>query len=83
VPCQLDGNGPVPLGVHPLPDHAQSLVQSVKCYERLAVSAAVHGAYDDALMALTVHPLVCSHSLAKKILDDYLTLHKPYLPQFQ
>ncbi len=82
VPCLLDGNGPITLDVGPLPEHVKGLVQSVKQYERYAVSAAVTGSYDDALMALTIHPLVCSHSLAKKILDDYLEQHKAYLPQF-
>jgi len=83
VPCLLDGNGPVPLAVGPLPDHAVGLVQTVKLYERYAVRAAVSGSYDDALTALTIHPLVCSHTLAKRILDDYLEQHKPYLPQFR
>jgi 6-phospho-beta-glucosidase len=82
VPCLLDSNGPVPMGVGPMPEHMKGLVQSVKQYERYTVSAAVTGSYDDALMALTIHPLVCSHSLAKKILDDYLDQHKHYLPQF-
>lgn len=82
VPCLLDSNGPVPLGVGAMPEHAKALVHSIKQYERYTVSAAVTGSYDDAIMALTVHPLVCSHSLAKQILDDYLEQHKAYLPQF-
>ncbi|WP_199617597.1 6-phospho-beta-glucosidase [Paenibacillus alkalitolerans] len=82
VPCVLDGNGPTPLAVGEMPEHVKGLVQSVKQYERYTVSAAVSGSYDDAIMALTVHPLVGSHSLAKKIVDDYLERHKPYLPQF-
>ena len=83
VPCLLDRNGPVPLAVGTLPDTVKGLVQSVKQYERLTVSAAVHGSYEDALMALTVPPLVCSYPLAKRILDDYLVQHERYLPQFK
>lgn len=83
VPCVLDGNGPVPLAVGSMPDSVMGLIQSVKQYERLAVSAAVNGSYEDAVMALTVHPLVCSYSLAGKIVDDYLVEHRSYLPQFQ
>lgn len=82
VPCLLDRNGPLPLAVGPLPSRVVGLVQSVKEYELLTVSVAVNGSYEDALLALTVHPLVGSHTLAKKILDDYLDLHHLHLPQF-
>jgi len=82
VPCMLDGNGPIPLSVGKVPDAVKGLIQSVKQYERYAISAAVHGSYGDALMALTVHPLVHSQSLARRILDEYLIHHEPYLPQF-
>lgn len=83
VPCMLDKNGPVPLAVGHIPDRVGGLIQSVKAYERLTVSAAVDGDYDQALLALTVHPLVCSHTLAKKILDDYLVEHEVYLQHFK
>jgi 6-phospho-beta-glucosidase len=82
VPCILDANGPVPLAVGTLPYAVKGLVQSVKQYERYAVSAAVNGSYDDALMALTVHPLVSSYSLAKPLVDEYLNKFKKQLPQF-
>lgn len=83
VTCLLDSHGPVPLAVGQIPDRVQGLIHSVKEYERLTVSAAVSGNYEQALLALTVHPLVCSYSLAKKILDDYLIDHRAFLPQFR
>ena len=82
VPCMLDANGPVPLNIGAIPDAANGLIQSVKQYERYTVSAAVNGSYEDAVMALTVHPLVLSQSLARNIVDDYLLQHQPYLPRF-
>lgn len=82
VPCLLDGNGPIPLTAGVLPEGVNGLVQSVKQYERYTVSAAVNGSYEEALMALTVHPLVASHSLAERLVADYLTEHQPYLPKF-
>lgn len=82
VPCLLDANGPVPLNVGAIPEAANGLIQSVKQYERYTVSAAVHGSYEDAMMALTVHPLVLSQTLARNILDDYLQQHRQYLPRF-
>jgi 6-phospho-beta-glucosidase len=82
VPCMVDANGPVPLAVGKVPDAVKGLIHSVKQYERLAVSAAVNGSREDALMALAIHPLVCSVPLAERILDDYLNEHASHLPQF-
>jgi Alpha-galactosidases/6-phospho-beta-glucosidases, family 4 of glycosyl hydrolases len=82
VPCMLDANGPVPLAAGALPDSVKGLIQSVKQYERYTVSAAVNGSYEDAVWALTVHPLVASYSLAQKIVDDYVQRHQPYLSKF-
>ena len=43
---------------------------------------AVSGNYDDALVTMTINPLVQSEMIAKKILDEMLEAHKQYLPQF-
>ena len=43
---------------------------------------AVSGNYDDALVAITINPLVQSEITAKMILDEMLEAHKKYLPQF-
>lgn len=83
LPCMVDANGPVPLAVGSVPDAAKGLILSVKHYERLAVSAAVNGSRDDALMALAAHPLVGSVPLAERILNDYLDAHAVHLPQFE
>jgi 6-phospho-beta-glucosidase len=83
VSCLLDGNGPVPLSVGKLPNQVQGLVQTVKQYERLTIDAAVNGNYESAVMALAIHPLVSSYSLAKRIVEDYFIQHKEYLPQFR
>ncbi|HET8523855.1 MAG TPA: hypothetical protein VFL82_11490 [Thermomicrobiales bacterium] len=70
--CAVDHHGAVPFAQPPMPLVAAPLVQTVKAYERLTITAAVTGAYDAALAALTIHPLVMSYPLAKQILDDYL-----------
>jgi 6-phospho-beta-glucosidase len=82
VTCMLDHNGPRPYAVGKLPHGVKGLVEIVKEYERLTVSAAVHGNYDDAVMALTIHPLVRSRPLAEKIVSSYLIAHSNHLPQF-
>lgn len=80
--CLVDAQGIRPLTQKALPDAIRGLVQSVKTYERYAVQAAVNGDRGAAVMALTVHPLVCSWSLAERLVDAYLTTHRDMLPQF-
>jgi 6-phospho-beta-glucosidase len=70
-----------PMAMGPLPDHALGLMKMVKAYERLTIQAAVEGSYALALQALTLHPLVPSHEIARKILDDYVAEHWKYFPQ--
>jgi 6-phospho-beta-glucosidase len=65
--------GSVPLG--PL-----SLMQQVKTYERLTIAAATEGSYAKALHALTIHPLVRDHDLARSVLHDYQREHAETFP---
>jgi len=81
--CLVDAHGVRPLGQPPLPDTAMSLVRTVKTYERLAVQAAVHGDREAAVLGLAVHPLVCSWSLARKLVDRYLSAQEASLQQFR
>ncbi|MFC5448532.1 6-phospho-beta-glucosidase [Paenibacillus aestuarii] len=83
VPCLVNQNGPTPLSVGQIADMAMALIHPVKTYERLTVEAAVKGDYQAGLNALTVHPLVPSFTVAKSMFDEYLQVHKAYLPMFQ
>ncbi|MFR1599420.1 MAG: 6-phospho-beta-glucosidase, partial [Coprobacillus cateniformis] len=58
------------------------LIQQLKAFEILTTDVAVSGNYDDALVTMTINPLVQSEMIAKKILDEMLEAHKQYLPQF-
>ena len=80
VTCMADEHGAHPLAQGALPGPAFALVQSVKVYERMTVSAAVEGSYDAALGALLAHPLVASYPAAKAILDDYVARLPDLLP---
>lgn len=82
VPCLVNKNGYFPLAVGEIPDISMALIKPVKTYERLTVEAAVKGDYTAGLNALTTHPLVPSFTVAKAIMDEYLQVHKEYLPQF-
>ena len=48
----------------------------------LAVDAAVLGDRSIALQALLADPIINDIDVAEKILDEYLTVHADWLPQF-
>lgn len=69
-----DGPKPIPVGALPL--QVVGLIQQLKAFEILTTDVAVSGNYDDALVAMTINPLVQSEITAKKILDEMLEAHK-------
>ncbi|MBS4201954.1 6-phospho-beta-glucosidase [Bacillus sp. FJAT-49732] len=83
INCVIDSQGahPVQLQAEMTPQ-IRGLLQVVKAYEELTVEAGVHGDYEKALQALTIHPLVGTAALAKTLLDEILEANKGYLPQF-
>jgi 6-phospho-beta-glucosidase len=71
VPCHVDANGAHPIAGAPLPDHGTGLVCSVKAVERAVIHAATTGDRAHAVKALTIHPLIDSYAIAKRLLDAY------------
>lgn len=82
VNCVITREGPIPLTVGDLPVPVRGLVQQIKSFERVAAEAAVTGSYHQALLAMTINPLVPGDAVARQILDEMLEAHKDYLPQF-
>ena len=82
VSCKITKDGPVPISVGELPLQTVGLIHQLKAFEILTTNVALSGNYDDALVAMTINPLVQSEITAKKILDEMLEAHKKYLPQF-
>ncbi len=81
--CLVDAQGAHPVHIDtPVQTHMRGLLQIVKAYEELTIRAAVQGDYRAALQALTIHPLVTSAQVAKRILDDILAENRDYLPAF-
>ncbi|KXG78433.1 putative 6-phospho-beta-glucosidase [Fervidicola ferrireducens] len=80
--CVIDKDGAHPLSIGRVPARIRGLMQVVKAYEELTIEAGVNGDYNAALQALTIHPLVPSTGIAKKILDNILAENRDYLPQF-
>lgn len=75
-------NGATPLNSDPLPSQIKGLLQVVNEYETLTIEAGVHGDYNAAFQALTIHPLVES-SIVKDLLADIISENIDYLPQFK
>lgn len=79
----VDRNGAHPINIGHVPTKIRGLMQSVKAYEELTIEAGVTGNYYTALQALTIHPLVHSSTVAKKILDDIIRENIDYLPKYR
>lgn len=83
IKCVIGADGAHPVQLSgDIPLEVSGLLQVVKSFESLTVKAAIEGDYATALHALTIHPLVASVTIARKILDDILEENKDYLPQF-
>ena len=72
VPCHVDGRGVVPVPGATLPDHGRGMVVNAKYVERRTMDAVINQSRDDALLALTHHPLVDSFTVAQELLDDLI-----------
>ena len=82
ISCIITKEGPKPISIGDLPVPVRGLVQEIKAFERVAAEAAVTGDYYQALLAMTINPLVPSDTIAKEILDEMFEAHREYLPQF-
>ncbi len=83
IPASVTKGSIQPLAVGSIPDHCLGLMKQVKVYERLTIAAALEGSYNQALQALTLHPLVADESLARAILDDYRRRHGEFFPELK
>lgn len=84
VKCRVGRDGtltPQPIGAF-RNQYIVGLMQAVKAYEKLAVSAAMNGSRADALAALMVHPLIGDYDKASAVLEEMLEANAEYLPQF-
>jgi 6-phospho-beta-glucosidase len=79
VPALVGRTGPQPVAIGPVPAHAQALVTTIKDVERTTIEAALTGSSDLAVKALSMHPLVPSVSVARRIFAGY----RERLPELQ
>ncbi|MEU1804900.1 6-phospho-beta-glucosidase [Streptomyces sp. NPDC019937] len=72
VPVTIDAGGVRPLTITQPDLHQSGLMQQVKAVERLTISAATTGSRTDAAKAFSLHPLVDSVTVGRKLLDGYI-----------
>ena len=82
IPARVGAEGARADTLEPLRPEMLGLVQQVKAYERLTVTAAVNGDRDAALKALLANPLVARYNVARPLLDALLSANQAYLPRF-
>lgn len=82
TPAIVDGAGIHPVHVGPLPEPVAELCRRETVVAQLCVDAAVEGSREKALQCLLLDPMITDIETGRKILDDYLTSYKEYLPQF-
>jgi alpha-galactosidase len=82
TPVIVDGAGIHPVHVGALPEPVAELCRRETMVAQLCVDAAVEGSREKALQCLLLDPVINDIDTAKKVLDDYLTSYKEYLPQF-
>ena len=82
VPARITRDGATIIPQAPLGPEMRGLVQAMKAYEELAVTAAKTGDRGVALKALLSNPLVARWSIAQPLLDALLEANRAHLPRF-
>ena len=82
TPVHVDGAGIHPIHIGALPEPIAELLRRETTVAQLCVDSAVEGSREKALQCLLLDPVIADIDTAKKILDDYLTEYREYLPQY-
>ncbi|HSL43268.1 MAG TPA: hypothetical protein VK897_07545 [Anaerolineales bacterium] len=82
TPVHVNGAGIHPVHMGALPEPITELLRRETTAAQLCVDAAVEGSRTKALQCLLLDPVIRDIHTAEKILDDYLTTYREYLPQF-
>lgn len=75
VGCVVDGGGVHPLPVAPLSLSQLGMMSSLRAAEQAIAEAAVTGSRDKAWEGFSLHPVVRSTSLGRKLLEGYEAAH--------
>ena len=81
--CIVDKNGVHTHKVNHIPAMQKNLILTVKQYENLTVEAIMEKSKIKAVQALMMHPLVCSYTLAEKLVEEYTKIYKSYIGEWK
>jgi 6-phospho-beta-glucosidase len=79
VSCVVRDGAVQPLPIGEIPEAQHLLMQAVKAYERLAVSAIRERSREAAVEALMAHPLILSYSRSTALVEAFLEAHRSYV----
>lgn len=82
VPALVGKNGATLLPMPGLPEPLAELITRVEKVERMNVEAALKGDAKLAVEAMRLHPLVNDEKKAKSLVQELITAHKQWLPQY-
>jgi alpha-galactosidase len=82
TPAVISGMGILPLTIGSLPEGIAELLRREITVGQLCVDAVVKGDRQLALQCLLLDPVMTDIDVTRKVLDDYLTSYRDYLPQF-
>jgi alpha-galactosidase len=82
TPVHVNGAGIQAVHVGALPEPIAELCRREIAAAQLCVDSVVEGSREKALQCLLLDPVVADIDTARRILDDYLTEYKEYLPQY-
>lgn len=83
ITCDIIDGEAIPHHFEYTDEENLELIRRVKIYERLASKAIREKSIRYAVEALTLHPLVNSYSLAKKLVKSYIELNKDYIGEWK
>lgn len=75
VPCVVDERGPHPVDIAPLRLAELGMMSSLRASEQAIAEAALTGSTEKAWEGFSIHPLVGSPALGRKLLDGYIDAH--------
>ncbi|SHO53208.1 family 4 glycosyl hydrolase [Anaerocolumna xylanovorans] len=71
VTCNVSKKGICPVPIGEVPESSYLLIRMIKMYEKLTIEAVRTKSKETAIQALTLHPLINSYSLAKRLVERY------------
>ena len=83
ITCDVSADGCTPHHIGRVDEQNLELIRRVKIYERLASKAIREKSKETAVQALTLHPLVNSYSLARELVDEYISHNEAYSPEWK